>query len=146
MGLAVPPTHVVNEGPPRREKYSEGWAWVRVRGAFVPDLIEARAGERLRLVFRREETASCSERVVMPSLGKSVTLPPFEDVAVDLGPLPSGEHEFSCGLGVLQGHILVRGRTANESVVSTEPKTALVPDGGARRPPHSVSDKSRGGS
>lgn len=88
--------------------YSEGHAWVRVKGAFVPDVIEARPGERLRLVFRREETAPCSERVLIASLGKSVMLPPFEDVAVDLGPLPAGEHEFGCELDVLHGRILVR--------------------------------------
>lgn len=94
--------------------YSEGRAWIRVRGAFFPDVIEARPGERLRLVFRREETAACSERVVIPSLGKSVMLPPFEDVAVDLGPMPPGEHEFTCQLGVLRGRILVRNRAAHE--------------------------------
>ena len=87
--------------------YSEGWAWVRVQGEFSPDLIEARPGERLRLVFRREETAPCSERVVVPSLGKSVMLPPFEDVTVDLGPLAPGVHEFRCELGVLRGRIVV---------------------------------------
>lgn len=110
-------------------RYSEGRAWVRVRGAFVPDLIEARAGERLRLVFTREETSACSEQVVIPGLGKSVMLPPFEDVAVELGPLPPGEYEFTCGLGVLRGRILVCEH-ANGSVVSTESKAALVPDGG----------------
>jgi plastocyanin domain-containing protein len=99
-------------GPP--DGYSEGWAWVQVRGAFSPDVIEARPGERLRLVFRREETAACSERVVIPSLGKSVMLPPFEDVAVDLGPMPPGEHEFTCQLGVLRGRILVQHRAAHE--------------------------------
>lgn len=92
--------------------YSEGWAWVRVKGSFFPELIEARAGERLRVVFRREETAPCSERVVVPSLGKSVTLPPFEDVTVDLGPMAPGEHEFSCELGVLRGRIVVRAPAA----------------------------------
>jgi hypothetical protein len=112
---------------------------VWVRGAFFPDLIEAQAGERLRLVFRREETAACSEQVVIPSLGKSVMLPPFEDVAVELDPLPPGEREFTCGLGVLRGRILARDDAVSRSVVSTEPKTGLVPGGGARGATH-VSD------
>ena len=101
------PTHQGKRPANSGRRYSEGWAWVRVRGAFFPDLVEARAGERLRLVFTREETAACSEQVVIPSLGKSVMLPPFEDVAVELGPLPPGEHEFTCGLGILRGRILV---------------------------------------
>lgn len=123
------------------DRYSEGWAWVRVRGAFAPDLIEAKPGERLRLVFRREETATCSERVVVPSLGKSVMLPPFQDVAVDLGPLPPGEHEFSCELGVLRGRILVRGQPTQGSVETTEPRAAPNPDGGPGERSYAASDK-----
>lgn len=109
---------------------------VLVRGAFIPDRIEAQAGQPLRIAFRREETASCSERVVFPSLGQSVMLPAFEDVVLELAPLPPGQYEFGCGLGVLRGRIvvrsepahprievlggriLVRGRTARESVES----------------------------
>lgn len=91
--------------------YSESRAWVRVRGGFHPDLIEARAGGRLRIVFCREETAPCSEQVVIPSLGKSVTLPPFEEVAVELGPLPAGDYPFSCEFGILRGRIVVRADT-----------------------------------
>ncbi len=84
---------------------------VRVRGGFDPDVIEARTGTRLRIVFRREETAPCSAQVVIPRLGKSVMLPPFEDVVVELGPLPSGDYPFSCEFGILKGRILVRGET-----------------------------------
>ena len=96
--------------------YGEGRAWVRVKGAFLPDLIEARPGESLRVVFRREETAACSEQVVIPSLGKSVMLPPFEDVVVDLGPLPAGVHDFRCQLGVLRGRIRVSESVEHASV------------------------------
>jgi Cupredoxin-like domain len=120
------PTHHERRPTNSGHRYGEGWAWVRVRGAFFPDLVEARAGERLRLVFTREETAACSEQIVIPGLGKSVMLPPFEDVAVELGPLPPGEYEFTCGLGVLRGRILARDDAASGSVVSTEPRAALV--------------------
>lgn len=116
---------------PRAGRYSEGWAWVRVRGTFAPERIEARRGERLRLIFRREETAACTERVVVPSLGRSVMLPPFEDVAVDFGPMPAGEHEFRCGLGVLRGRIVVEesGPAVPGSAVPTERRAAAPADG-----------------
>ena len=80
---------------------------VRVRGGFEPDTIVARASEPLRLVFRREETASCSERVVFPELGHSATLPPFQDVSLELGPQFPGEYAFTCQLGVLRGLLVV---------------------------------------
>ena len=126
MGVAqLAPEHAKDR--PRRANYSEGCAWVRIRGGFIPDLIVARSGERLRLVFRREETAPCSEQVVIESLGKSVTLPPFEDVPVDLGPLPPGEHEFRCELGVLRGRILVRDQP--DSAGTPQPTAGFRTDG-----------------
>ena len=145
MDLAQLVPRVASEGPSRRHGYSEGWAWVRVRGAFSPDVIEARPGERLRLVFRREETAPCSEQVVIASLGKSVMLPPFEDVAIEIGPLPPGEHEFGCALGILRGRIVVRGQEGRRSVPGTERKDAPAPDGGTFEPSYDPSNEAKGG-
>lgn len=80
---------------------------IRVKGGFEPDTVVAPANEPLRLVFRREETASCSERVVFPELGRSATLPPFQDVALDLPPQPPAEYAFTCQLGVLRGLLVL---------------------------------------
>lgn len=82
-------------------------ACVRVRGGYEPDTLVARAGEPLRITFRREETAGCSECVVFPAFGRSVTLPPFEDVTVELLPEQPGEYEFTCRLGMLRGRLMV---------------------------------------
>lgn len=80
---------------------------IRVRGGYHPDTIHARAGEPLRLTFRREETAACSERVVFPDLGKSAMLPAYQDVTIELTPEHAGVHEFTCQLGVLHGRLIV---------------------------------------
>jgi len=80
---------------------------IRVKGGFEPDTIVHRVGEPLQLVFRREETASCSERVVFPELGRSATLPPFQDVSLELWPRSPGEYTFTCQLGVLRGRLVV---------------------------------------
>ena len=82
---------------------------VRVRGGFEPQVLHARAGEPLRILFWREETAPCSERVVFPAFGKSAMLPPFEDVALELLPEHPGEYEFTCQLGMLRGRLVVDG-------------------------------------
>ena len=82
---------------------------VRVCGGYEPDTIYGRAGEPVRIVFRREETAPCSERVVFPAFGKSAMLPPYQDVLVELMPHEPGEYAFTCQLGVLHGTLVVEG-------------------------------------
>ena len=82
-------------------------ARIRVRGGYQPDTIYARVGEPLRLTFRREETAPCSERVVFPKLGKSAMLPAYQDVTIELTPERAGVHEFTCELGMLHGRLIV---------------------------------------
>lgn len=80
---------------------------IRVRGGFHPDTVYGRVGEPLRLTFRREETAACSERVVFPQLGKSAMLPPYRDVTVELRPERAGEYTFTCLMGMLHGRLVV---------------------------------------
>lgn len=80
---------------------------VRVRGGYLPDTIHAEVGVPLRLLFRREETASCSEQVIFPAFGKSAMLPTGEQVAVDLFPDQPGEYEFTCAMGMLHGRLIV---------------------------------------
>ena len=85
---------------------------IRIDGDYRPAEIHVRAGEPARLIFRREETAPCSERVVFPDYGLSVMLPPFEDVAVDLPASEPGEHEFTCQMEMLHGKLVVDRRPA----------------------------------
>lgn len=80
---------------------------IRVAGDYLPAEVHIPAGEPSRLIFRREETAPCSERVVFPDFGISVTLPPFEDVAVDLPAAEAGEHGFTCEMEMLHGRLIV---------------------------------------
>jgi plastocyanin domain-containing protein len=82
-------------------------ARIRIEGGYQPDTIFASAGRPLRLTFYREETASCSERVVFPAFGLSATLPPFQEVTLELLPEQAGEYEFTCGMGMLRGRLVV---------------------------------------
>ena len=82
---------------------------IRINGTYQPSEVHVRAGAPARLIFRREETAPCSELVVFPDYGISVMLPPFEDVAVDLPASEPGEHPFSCDMQMLHGVVIVDG-------------------------------------
>lgn len=83
---------------------------IRIRGDYQPAEVHVRAGEPARLIFRREETTLCSERVVFPDYGISVMLPPFEDVAIDLPASEPGEHEFTCQMQMVRGKLVVDRR------------------------------------
>lgn len=80
---------------------------VVVRGGYHPDVLHVRAGETIRIVFRREESAHCSERVVFPAFGKSAMLPRGEQVIVELPPTSPGTYEFTCALNMLHGTLIV---------------------------------------
>ena len=80
---------------------------VRVRGGYSPDVVRARAGKPIRIAFVREETASCSERVVFPAFGRSTMLPYGERVLVELPPTPPGTYEFTCAMKLLRGTLVV---------------------------------------
>ena len=82
---------------------------IRIEGSYQPSEVHVLPGRPTRLLFRREETAPCSERVVFPDYGLSVMLPPYEEVAVDLPASEPGEHEFTCQMEMLHGRLVVDG-------------------------------------
>ena len=82
-------------------------AMVLVKGGYTPDVIVVQHGKPVRLNFRREETASCSEMVVLSDFGKSAMLPQGEIVPVEFLPEKPGEYEFSCQMGMLRGRLVV---------------------------------------
>ena len=86
---------------------------IRVDGGYRPSEVHIRANEPARLIFCREETAPCSEHVVFPAFGISATLPPFQDVVVDLPASEPGVHEFTCQMQMLRGTLVVDREVVN---------------------------------
>jgi plastocyanin domain-containing protein len=80
---------------------------ILVKGGYTPDTIRVAAGRPVRLLFRREETAACSEQVILPDFGKSAPLPTGTVVPIEFMPGEPGVHEFTCQMGMLRGRILV---------------------------------------
>ena len=82
-------------------------AMVLVKGGYTPDVIVVQHGKPVRLKFRREESAACSEMVIFNDFGKSAKLPTGETVAVEFLPEKAGEYEFTCQMGMLRGKLVV---------------------------------------
>jgi plastocyanin domain-containing protein len=82
-------------------------AMVLVKGGYTPDLIVVQHGRPVRLNFRREESAACSEMVVFGEFGKSAKLPEGEVVPIEFVPDRPGEYVFTCQMGMLRGTLVV---------------------------------------
>jgi plastocyanin domain-containing protein len=82
-------------------------AVIRVEGGYAPSRVRVRAGRPARLVFDRREESSCSEEVVFPALGIRRFLPAHQRTGVDLPAARPGTYEFTCGMGMLRGSLVV---------------------------------------
>ena len=79
---------------------------ITVKGAYEPSVIRARAGRPLRLIFDRQETAGCSEEIVIPDFGIRKFLPAFQRTTVEITPERAGTFPFMCGMSMLHGSII----------------------------------------
>ncbi len=82
-------------------------AMILVKGGYTPDTVIVRSGRPVRLNFRREETASCSDKVIFADFQKSADLPTGETVPIEFLPTEPGEFGFACPMGMFRGRLIV---------------------------------------
>ena len=81
---------------------------VTVKGGYQPASIMVKAGQPVRLNFTRREASTCGEEVVIPAFGKRAHLPQDETVPVEIVPEKPGEYEFTCGMNMYRGKLIVQ--------------------------------------
>lgn len=86
---------------------------ITVKGGYTPDTIVVQAGRPVRMLFYRDETADCSERLVFEQFGVDVAVPAFQTTAVEFTPTTAGEFPFRCGMNMLHGLLVVEPATAD---------------------------------
>lgn len=79
---------------------------IRVAGGYDPAHVQVKRGP-VRLVFDRQETSGCSEEVVLPDFGIRRYLPAHEETVVEFTPERAGRYEFTCGMSMLRGSVVV---------------------------------------
>ena len=77
------------------------------KNGFSPSSIDAEAGHKLNLVFKRANKNNCGNTVVFPKLKIRKWLPVGRDVIVSVTPRASGQITFTCGMGMYKGSIVV---------------------------------------
>ncbi|MDF7814860.1 cupredoxin domain-containing protein [Hymenobacter sp. YC55] len=81
---------------------------VTVKGGYSPAVIEVERGKPVQLSFYRDEENSCSEELLMPDFSVRRDLPAFKTTLVELLPQQAGTFEFTCGMGMLRGSLVVK--------------------------------------
>ena len=82
-------------------------ARIVVRGGYTPSTVRVESGRPVRLEFDRQETSGCTEEVVLPNFGIRTYLPAHRITSVEFTPVKPGRYEFTCGMAMVRGTILV---------------------------------------
>jgi plastocyanin domain-containing protein len=80
---------------------------IEVKGGYTPAVVKVRAGRPVRLEFFRNETNGCTEEVVIPEFGIRSYLPAHQTTPIDFTPRQPGSYEFTCGMGMVRGKVVV---------------------------------------
>src|SRR5687768_3095527 len=105
-GLLVPSTEVRADTAQHTSVEIE----IVVQGGYRPNRVEVVEGQHVQLKFVRKESSGCSREVLFPALGIRRELPQGEPVVIHLPKLGAGEYEFTCGMHMLEGKLIVRPR------------------------------------
>ena len=81
---------------------------ITVKGGYSPSVVEVVRGRPVQLSFYRDEENSCSEELLLPAFSIRRDLPAFKTTLVELLPEKPGRYEFTCGMGMLRGSLIVR--------------------------------------
>lgn len=80
-----------------------------VRGGYSPERIEVPRGKTTKLRFVRKDSGDCSDEVQIPALGVRTALGGLgSETVVEVTPTKAGDIEFTCGMDMLRGTLVVR--------------------------------------
>ena len=79
-----------------------------VKGGYSPNVIEVERGKPVQLNFYRDEESTCSEELLLPDFNIRRDLAPFKTTAIEFLPKQAGTFEFTCGMHMLRGSLVVK--------------------------------------
>jgi len=81
---------------------------ILVDGGYKPERIAIPYGKTTKLVFHRKDSSSCLEEVVIANFKVRKFLPLNEKIEIKISPTEKGEFDFSCGMGMFHGKLIVK--------------------------------------
>lgn len=107
-------THTTREG---KDQSIE----IIVKGGYSPDTIQALAGVPLHITFDRQESGSCTEKVIIPAFRIAADLPANHRTEVVFTPDTPGVYEFACGMNMVHGKLIVSSPAISTVDISKDP-------------------------
>lgn len=79
-----------------------------VNGGYSPEVISISVGKNTKINFTRTDPTECLEEVVLGDFKIRKNLPLNKKVTVEIFPKKKGEFDYSCGMGMYHGKIIVK--------------------------------------
>lgn len=90
------------------QDYGLGTIDIKVSGGYEPSTIILKKGKKTIINFLRTDPSDCLEEVVLSDFKIRKKLPLNEKVSIAITPQKTGEFDFSCGMGMFHGKLIVR--------------------------------------
>ncbi|VVA43536.1 Cupredoxin family domain protein [Candidatus Roizmanbacteria bacterium] len=87
---------------------AEGIINILVDGGYKPERISIPYGKTTKLVFERKDSSPCLEEVILANFKVRKFLPLNEKTVIEINPTKKGEFDFSCGMGMFHGKLIVK--------------------------------------
>lgn len=81
---------------------------ILVKGGYNPSTIQVKKGKKTTINFLRTDENSCLEEVILSQFKVKRFLPLNTPVSVEINPDKSGTFDFSCGMGMFHGKLIVK--------------------------------------
>lgn len=102
--FAVKPTGRAATGKPKVQKVT---VYINEMGYSKPN-IDLKKGIKAQLTFIRQTDKTCATEIVIPSIGVNKPLPLNQAVVVSFTPKSTGEFNFTCGMNMMRGKLIVQ--------------------------------------
>lgn len=83
-------------------------AKIKVDGGFQPEVVTLQKDLPAQLEFVRKDPSSCLEEVIFSDWGIKQYLPQDQTVTIPVDTAQAGEFEYSCGMQMFHGKIVVK--------------------------------------
>lgn len=81
---------------------------ITVDGGYQPEVISIPKGKTTKLNFRRTDSNSCLEEVVLSDFKTKKNLPLNQTVTISITPQKTGEYIYHCAMNMFHGKIIVK--------------------------------------